>query len=147
VTDSGGDGLAIYRRQTLGLTFCLWESKAHTGVGEVRDTVNGACRQLDGSALRYLARFSKLGQQVADGELRGFYARLPEFWKLSSPEAGGGVCITANDDPAVVVEYCFGNMSSYWSFSDPRQRQGVIALIADLPAFARRVRECLWKGL
>lgn len=147
VTDSGGDGLAIYRRQPLGLAFSLWESKAHTGAGEIRDTVNGACRQLDGSALRYLARFSKLGQQIPDVELRNFYAKLPELWKLSAHEAGGGICVTANDDPAVVVEHCFGNLGSYWNFSRPEQRRGVLALIADLPAFASRVREHLWKGL
>ena len=58
VTDSGGDGLAIYRSNG-SLVFRLWESKAHTSDGTVREVVNGACRQVDSNALRYLARFSK----------------------------------------------------------------------------------------
>ena len=64
VTDSGGDGLAVYRSNG-ALVFRLWESKAHTGDGAVRDVVNGACRQVDSNALRYLARFSKVGQGLA----------------------------------------------------------------------------------
>lgn len=75
VTDSGGDGLAIYRSNGT-LVFRLWESKAHTGEGTVRDVVNGACRQVNSNALRYLARFSKVGQGLGDPELQQFYGRL-----------------------------------------------------------------------
>jgi hypothetical protein len=80
VTDSGGDGLAVYRSGG-ALVFRLWESKAHTGAGLVRDVVNGACRQVGSNALRYLARFSKVGQCLEDTELQIFYGRLPELWK------------------------------------------------------------------
>jgi hypothetical protein len=50
VTDSGGDGLAVYRPADT-LVFRLWESKAHTGDGAVRDVVNGACRQVGSKVL------------------------------------------------------------------------------------------------
>jgi hypothetical protein len=92
VTDSGGDGLAIYRVNGT-LLFRLWESKAHTGDGAVRDVVNGACRQVDSNALRYLARFSKVGQGLTDPELQQFYGSLLELWRAAAREAGGGISV------------------------------------------------------
>lgn len=143
VTDSGGDGLAIYRRDG-ALVFRLWESKAHSGDGTVRDVVNGACRQISSKALRYLARFSKVGQSVGGDELQAFYGRLPELWRAGAPEAGGGVCVSTTTP---TIEECFANFHAYWEFTDNHQRQGLVVVIGDYPAFARLVREYLWKGL
>jgi hypothetical protein len=84
VTDSGGDGLAIHRVNGT-LVFRLWESKAHTADSAVRDLVNGACRQVDSNALRYLARFSKVGQSLDDPELQQFYGSLLELWRAAAP--------------------------------------------------------------
>ena len=89
VTDSGGDGLAIYRSNG-ALVFRLWESKAHTGEGTVRDVVNGACRQVNSNAMRYLARFSKVGQGLGDPELQQFYGRLLELWRRSRAQGRRG---------------------------------------------------------
>jgi hypothetical protein len=76
-TDSGGDGLVVYRAED-DLAFCLWESKAHGGGStRVRDVVNGACRQVEKKAIRYLARMSKLGQDLDDEELRTFTVEYP----------------------------------------------------------------------
>ena len=143
VTDGGGDGLAVHRVDS-ALVFRLWESKAHTGDGTVREVVNGACRQLDSRALRYLARFSKIGQRLADEELKRFYGSLPQLWWEGSRAAGGGVSVSTK---SVAVADCFDNLHTYWPFSSNDQRLGLVVVIDDYAAFAKLVREHLWKGL
>ena len=143
VTDSGGDGLAIYRWNGI-LGFRLWESKAHTGEGPVRDVVNGACRQVNSNALRYLARFSKVGQGLGDPELQQFYGRLLELWRAAAREAGGGISVATKSD---AIADCFGNFPSYWDFRHDDQRQGLVVTIEDYAAFAKQVRQELWNGL
>jgi hypothetical protein len=143
VTDSGGDGLAVYRSNGT-LVFRLRESKAHTADGTVREVVNGACRQVGSHALRYLARFSKVGQGLGDPELQQFYGRLLELWRDSAREAGGGISVaTASDATAD----CFGNYPNYWAFGHDDQRQGLVVTIEDYAAFAKQVRQELWNGL
>jgi hypothetical protein len=143
VTDSGGDGLAVYRLSD-SLVFRLWESKSHTGEGTVRDVVNGACRQVDSKALRYLARFSKVGQSLAKPELQYFYGLLPQMWREAAREAGGGISVSTASS---AIEDCFGNFSAYWRFAHDDQRQGFVVVIDDYPTFTKLVREQLWKGL
>jgi hypothetical protein len=143
VTDSGGDGLAVYRWNGT-LVFRLWESKAHTADGTVRDVVNGACRQVNSNALRYLARFSKVGQGLGDPEFQQFYGSLLELWRAAAREAGGGISVaTASDATAD----CFGNYPNYWAFGHDDQRQGLVVTIEDYAAFAKQVRQELWNGL
>jgi hypothetical protein len=143
VTDSGGDGLAIYRRDGT-LVFRLWESKAHTADGSVREVVNGACRQVDSNALRYLARFSKVGQGLGDPELQKFYGSLLELWRAAAREAGGGISVATASD---TTGDCFGNYPNYWAFGHDDQRQGLVVTIEDYAAFAKQVRQELWNGL
>jgi hypothetical protein len=143
VTDSGGDGLAIHRVNGT-LVFRLWESKAHTADGTVRDVVNGACRQVDSNALRYLARFSKVGQGLADPDLQQFYGSLLELWRAAAREAGGGISVATASD---ATGDCFGNYRSYWAFAYDDQRQGLVITIDDYAAFAKQVRQELWNGL
>lgn len=143
VTDSGGDGLAVHRVES-ALVFRLWESKAHTGEGTVREVVNGACRQIDSKALRYLARFSKIGQSLADDELQRFYGSLPQLWRDGSRAAGGGVSVSTKSD---AVADCFTNLHAYWPFTASDQRLGLVVVIDDYASFAQIVREHLWKGL
>ena len=143
VTDSGGDGLAIYQSGN-AFWFRLWESKAHTGAGTVKDVVNGACRQLDSRALRYLARFSKVGQGLVDTSLQSFYGMLPELWRKQAPEAGGGVSVAT---ASAAIAGCFANLGSYWGFANADQRQGLVVVVDDFAGFAKRVRDHLWKGL
>ena len=143
VTDSGGDGLAIYRSNG-SLVFRLWESKAHTADGTVREVVNGACRQVDSNALRYLARFSKVGQGLGDPELQQFYGSLLELWRAAAREAGGGISVATASD---AIGDCFGNYPSYWTFGHDDQRQGLVVTIEDYAAFAKQVRQELWNGL
>jgi hypothetical protein len=142
-TDSGGDGLAIYRADGT-LVFRLWESKAHSRERAVRDVVNGACRQLNSRALRYLGRFSKVGQRLDDPELQKFYGRLLELWRGAAREAGAGISVaTASDE----ISDCFGNYPNYWNFTYGDQRQGLVVTIEEYADFATLVRDELWKGL
>jgi hypothetical protein len=143
VTDSGGDGLAVYRRGGT-LVFRLWESKAHAGDDGVRAVVNRACRQVNSNALRYLARFSKVGQALPDPEFQDFYGRLPELWRQAAREAGAGISVTT---ASAETSDCFGNCPNYWEFSHDDQRQGLVVTIEDYSAFAELVRDELWKGL
>lgn len=143
VTDSGGDGLAIYRSNGT-LVFRLWESKAHTAKGAVRDVVNNACLQVDSNALRYLARFSKVGQGLGDPELQQFYGSLLELWRAAAREAGGGISVTTASN---ATAGSFGNYPSYWAFVHDDQRQGLVVTIEDYAAFAKQVRQGLWNGL
>lgn len=143
VTDSGGDGLAIYRSNGT-LVFRLWESKAHTSAGTVRDVVNGACRQVDSNALRYLARFSKVGQGLPDPELQNFYGRLLELWRAAAREAGGGISVATASN---ATKDSFGSYPNYWAFGHDDQRQGLVVTIEKYDDFAKQVRRELWKGL
>ena len=143
VTDSGGDGLAI-QRSAQDLAFRLWESKAHTGSGDVRDVVNKACRQIESNALRYLARFSKVGQSVDDPDLRLFYAELPERWRNMDRAAGGGVSVATHSS---TTEDCFDGFPRYWGFTCDDQRQGLVITIENFSDFSEMVRRQLWKGL
>jgi hypothetical protein len=143
VTDSGGDGLAVYRSGDV-LMFRLWESKAHTGAGPVRDVVNGACRQVDSKALRYLARFSKVGQSIEHTELQRFYGRLPEMWRNADRRAGGGISVATASAGA---DSAFVGLPNYWAFTYDDQRQGLVVVIDDFAKFAQAVREHVWKGL
>lgn len=144
VTDSGGDGLAVFEADP-GYAFRLWESKAHTSEEPVRGTVNGACRQLSTNAMRYLARYSKVGQELADRDLASFYGRMTEMWRHADPCGGAGVSICAHGDADWAG--LFDGLPRYWGFGDQSQREGLLALIDDYPGFAARVREYLWKGL
>lgn len=143
VTDAGGDGLAVYRNER-ELSFRLWESKAHTGAGPIRNVVNGACRQVDSNALRYLARFSKVGQSINEPTLQRFYGQMPEMWRTANRDAGGGISVAT---ASAAIDDCFGGLANYWAFTHNDQRQGLVVVIDDFGAFAQAVRKQLWKGL
>jgi hypothetical protein len=106
--------------------------------------VNGACRQVNSNALRYLARFSKVGQGLGDSELQQFYGRLLELWRAAAREAGGGISVATKSG---AIADCFGNYPSYWGFGYDDQRQGLVVTIDDYADFAKQVRQELWNGL
>ena len=96
VTDQGGDGIVIYKTDQGILTFRLWEIKKHSAKGPVRDTATKAHKQLDEKALKYLARFSGVYEQISEDELKEFYAKLVDHWQNEGPEAGAGVAVSAS---------------------------------------------------
>lgn len=140
-TDPGGDGLTVYR-QPNGFAFRLWESKYHGASEPVRDTVSLACRQIQRQALKYLARFSLVEQQITDDPLlASFYVQLPELWANRDAASGVGIAVGAagadGDD--------FDRVSGYFGLEDT-QHQGHLSLVGDFPSFASKVRELLWAG-
>ena len=140
-TDPGGDGLTIYR-QAEDLSFRLWESKYHGADTPVRDSVNLACRQINERALKYLARFSLVEQQITDDRVLAlFYSRLPELWANRDPAAGVGIAVSAADADGSV----FDRVSNYFEL-DAAQHQGHLSVTGDFPGFASKVKESLWSG-
>lgn len=107
--DHGGDGIVVVGCAGT-YSFRLWESKAHTGQKAVRTIVNGACDQLTSNALRYLARYSKIGQAIGDLDLQTFCGNMPEMWIQGDRCAGGGVSVTTQETPSVD---CFSNLPDY----------------------------------
>ena len=143
-TDPGGDGLTAYPTDDAGFCFRLWESKHHGANAPVRDTVNGACRQVKSRSLSYLTRFGLIAQQIADDDaLAGFYGSLAELWVNHDPATGVGISIGAGSD--VDADQCFGNVTSYFDL-DLLQHQAQLHLMGDFRELAGRVRREVWKG-
>lgn len=144
VTDAGGDGLAVFQT---GETFAfrLWESKSHTSDHPVRETVQRAGQQVTLRAMRYLARYSKVGQELDDVDLASFYGRLSELWRSADPASGFGVSVCTL--PTVDITNPFDHLDGVGEFGDPTQREGLLVVVEDFAGFATRVREHLWNGL
>jgi len=142
-TDPGGDGLTVYGSDD-GYRFTLWESKHHGAVAPVRDTVNGACRQMKSRSLSYLARFSLIAQQITSSdELAAFYGQLPELWVDHDPAAGVGVSVGTGAGSDIID--CFGNITSYFELDDD-QLHGHLHVVSDFGALAQAVQDEIWKG-
>lgn len=143
-TDPGGDGLTVYVTADDGYCFRLWESKHHGSDAPVRDTVNGACRQVKSRSPSYLARFSLIAQHLTDNEtLARFYGSLTELWVNRDPAAGIGISVGAGD--AVDADACFDRVTNYFEL-EPTQHQAQLHLMGDFAELARRVRVEVWKG-
>ena len=142
-TDPGGDGLTIYVDGD-GYCYRLWESKYHGSEGPIRDTVNGACRQVGTRALSYLARFSLVEQYLTEDQpLATFYGRLAELWADKDPAAGVGIVV--GSDRSRNEEECFERITEYFELPAD-QHQGHLNFVGDFPAFAESVRRVLWRG-
>jgi len=146
VTDPGGDGLIVHRMPAGYLMFRLWEIKKCTGSSKVTSTVNTAYGQLSAQATEYLARYTTIGQELADPELKEFYGKLIELWLDASPEASAGVSVTTSKDH--VPQRCFTTFGNrFHRFVEPVRLRGMITAISDFHAFALQVRDYIWTGL
>lgn len=144
VTDAGGDGLAVFRAGS-DFAFRLWESKHHSRPDGVHETVNRAGGQIRDNAMRYLARYSKIGQTLPDAHMAAFYGRLVELWNGADQAAGGGVSVCLSE--SAQSEQAFDGLSLCWGLDDTDQHEGILAKIEDYELFSSEVREVLWKGL
>ena len=145
VTDPGGDGLTVYGSSG---QYCyrLWESKYHGNDGALRDTVNGACRQVGTRALSYLARFSLVAQYLAhDQQLAAFYGRLAELWADKDSGAGVGIVVGTDSSREEDGDDCFEAMTAYFELT-AEQHQGHLNLVDGFRTFAESVRRVLWRG-
>lgn len=146
VTEIGGDSLVLHRLESGALQFRLWEVKKYSGSSHAGGTITKACKQLKSEALRYLAKFSLLGQYDEDQEVTAFYAILMDQWVDSTSSAAAGVAIGTSGRS--VPNPCFTQLPRHFDrFLDPRRLRGEMVAVDDFSIFARLVREQLWKGL
>lgn len=149
-TDPGGDALVIHRWPAGYLMFRLWEIKKYTGepssTSSVSSTVNIAYKQLDDKALEYLARYTAIGQEKSDPELRDFFGQLVDFWINATKEAAAGVSVATS--LCHIPRRCFTTFGQRFpQFIDPVRLRGMLNAIGDFSVFALKVREFVWKGL
>ena len=145
VTDPGGDGLTVYGSDGQ-YCFRLWESKYHGSSGALKDTVNGACRQVNERALSYLTRFSFVAQYLSDDEqLAAFYGRLSELWADKDLAAGVGIVVGADSSREEAGDGYFDRMTTYFQLPAD-QHQGQLNFVDGFQTFAESVRRILWKG-
>jgi hypothetical protein len=146
VTDSGGDGLAIYERDDGTLIFRLWEIKKHTGGNTVSATLSAACSQLARNGAAYLARYVGTSGHQPHSRLGDFYSLLVERWIASHETAGAGVAISTSDHQAPKRAF-IGMHRHFPHLIAGDQLEGLIAAVGDFPEFAIQVRRYLWTGL
>ena len=142
VIDHGGDGLAVYRVDgEFGFPVVGVEVAARSAAREIRDTVNGACRQLRDHTPDYLGRFAVVSQHIVDDDdLARFICGIADEWADASPAAGMGICITASPggDPTM----CSERLPEYFEFEDDKHG-GRLSVVADLPGFSQKIRQVL----
>lgn len=141
----GGDGLVVYEVSGGQLVFRLWEVKKHDAAAHLSRTVTRACKQLDVNALRYLAQYTGYGSTLT-GPLGRLYAELVPMWLDDDPRAGIGVSIATSKAHAP-KRAAFGGVTTAFPKLKPTQREGVIVVVDDFPAFAVAVRDAVWTGL
>ena len=145
-TDPGGDGLIIHRHTGANLMFRLWEIKKCTGSSRVSHTVGNAYRQLDAKATEYLARYTAIGQEIADTTLSDFYGQLVDLWIDAKPEAAAGVSVATS--LALCPRRCFTTFGrKFPRFTTPVRLRGMLTAIGDFSEFVNKVREYIWTGL
>lgn len=145
VTDQGGDGLIIHRSQSGALMYRLWEIKKTAGNATVSATVSRAYNQLDEKATRYLARYTAIGQELEE-DLSEIYGNLIDLWIEGDPSAALGISVATSTHQ--VPKKCFTTLGTRFpQFASPVRLRGMVTSLGDFPAFAREVRDCLWKGL
>lgn len=147
-TDPGGDALVIHKLSTGDLVFRLWEMKkfAPKKPGQkINSTITRACNQLNTNAVEYLARYTGIGQELSDPELKQFYSQLMLKWANSDPDASVGVSIATSNSCLDIN--CFDNLGDRFPKISNGLIEGVLTGLTDFSAFAEKVQEFVWKGL
>jgi hypothetical protein len=146
VTETGGDGLAIWECENGTLVFRLWEIKKHTAAAHISRTVTRACRQLSSRAEQYLAKYASVGSKQHSGDLGRLYALLPDLWIDGDERGGAGIAIATSRERAP-VRRCFGTLvSTFPDLAATARLEGCVVAIGDFRGFAELVREYVWTG-
>lgn len=144
--DHGMDGLTVYRTDDGQVHFRLWEIKKNTSDGTVSDTVREAYQQLIDRGMEYLAKHVSTSAALEDGELAALMGHAMEHWEQRSALAGAGVSVATNISQ--LPRRCFSTFADHFpDLASAEQRRGAIKAMVDFPAFARTVRDELWRGL
>jgi hypothetical protein len=146
VTETGGDGLAIWQLDSGGLVFRLWEIKKDTGAGHISRTISRACRQLERRSEEYLAKYASVGSRQHGGELGRFYGLLLDLWVDDDQAAGAAVSVATSRSKAP-VRRSFGTLvSTFPEKGHDGRLEGLVVAIADFGEFAAVVRSYVWRG-
>lgn len=150
-TDPGGDGLVVYELDS-GLTcFRLWEIKKDTSAAGPRSKASEIYRQLNANALSYLARYSKVRQDLeeTDPALATLYAQLVELYDRQDYRMGVGAAIATSESSAINVGDCFISMPQSFSqmAKSGDQLEGMLHGVGDYSEFCRRIKEHIWTVL
>jgi hypothetical protein len=151
VSDSGGDGLIIFRATTgIGpmLMFRLWELKKYTGAdNSISGTVTGAFKQLSEHGARYVVSQLAWAEKNVSGDVGDFVSQLVELWISGHPASGAGVSVAANAT-AVPKSRAFTTVHNHVPhLIHPGQLEGLVISIDDFEGFAAHVQELVWTAL
>ena len=146
VTETGGDGLAIWQLEGGGLFFRLWEIKKSSGTGSISSTIALACRQLERRSEEYLAKYASVGSRQHGGELGRFYGSLLDLWIGDDPAAGVAVSIGTSHDKAPVRRSFGGLVRAFPEKAADGRLEGLVIAIADFRDFSSLVRSYVWRG-
>ncbi|MFF7249877.1 hypothetical protein ACFZBU_38940 [Embleya sp. NPDC008237] len=148
VTDSGGDGIVVYRLPgtSAGFVFRLWEMKKFTGGNDdVDPTIRKAWQQLSTKGASYLAAMAWGDKYLAE-DTRAFISTLVGQWLDAEPSSGGGVSVVINE--TAVPNRAFHTSHTHFStHTHADALQGLIVAIDNFEAFAADVREYVWTAL
>lgn len=146
VTETGGDGLAIWQTDGGDLVFRLWEIKKDTGARHISRTISRACRQLERRSEEYLAKYASVGSRQHGGELGSFYGKLLDLWVEDNSASGVAISIATSRSKAP-VRRSFGTLvSTFPEKARDGRLEGLVVAIADFREFAALVRNFVWTG-
>jgi hypothetical protein len=150
VTEPGGDGLVVYKVGEGVYIFRLWEVKKHASTTKRATTkVTEASKQLADNGAEYLAKFSKIEQEI-DHQYPGlseFHAKLVSMWLMASSDSGAGVSVT-KEHASVMTASPISIMKTHLpDFSADDQLEGFVISIPDFVDLSYKVREELWRGI
>ncbi len=151
VTDSGGDGLVIYRvPQAPGpeFVFRLWEMKKYTGHEDsVSTTIRGAWDQLAEHGARYVTSQIAWAYKHVSADAGDFVSQLAELWLTGHPSSGAGVSVAINSSAAPRQRAFTRSHERIPLLAHDGQLEGLIIAVDDFTDFATHVQELVWTAL
>lgn len=146
VTESGGDGLAIWSVDGAGFAFRLWEIKKDTSSGHISRTIARASKQLSRRSEEYLAKYVAIGSRQHQGDLGLFFAELLELWLDDDPASGAGIAIATSREKAPIRQSFGAFTSTFPRQAEEGRLEGLFVALGDFRAFSQLVRDYVWTG-
>lgn len=149
VTEPGGDGLVVYSTGDDNFTFRLWEIKKHSNSSSATSKITSASKQLHENGAEYLAKWSKVGQEIdhIQSGLSGFYATLVETWVSGSPSAMAGISVSKDNVSAISTNPVSIAKSHLPKLINDYQIEGLVVSIPSFSLLGAKVQEALWRGI
>jgi hypothetical protein len=149
VTEPGGDGLAVYQKNDDTFFFRLWEMKKHNQLATATSKITEASSQLKDNGAEYLAKWSKIDQEV-DYTIPGlskYYAQLVEKWITSSSDTNSGISLTKNTASFITDTPVTKAKEILTTHTEINQVEVMIIKFDDLNELGNKVRKVIWNGI